>query len=249
LPSVFLSAGNFLSRNYWLFSSKDKGMSNKSGSHVAIVGAGPAGITAAYELSKYGITGDIFESDNVVGGISRTEERDGFRFDIGGHRFFSRSNEVEELWTQMLPESMLVRPRLSRVYYGGKFYDYPLKATNALRNMGVLTALSCISSYALARLRPVKDPESLEEWVTNQFGSKLYSMFFKTYTEKVWGIPCGDIGADWAAQRIKGLSLGEAVRNAILGQKKGKIVKTLIDQSDTRGSVQGIFGSLVRIQL
>lgn len=198
--------------------------------NTIIIGAGPAGLTAAYELSKHGITGTIFEADSVVGGISRTVERDGYRFDIGGHRFFSKSDTVVDLWHEMLPEPMLNRPRLSRVYYGGKFYDYPLKASNALRNMGILTAFSCLASYGIAKHRPNKKPRSFEDWVINQFGYKLYSMFFKTYTEKVWGIPCSEIGADWAAQRIKGLNLGEAVRNAIFGQKKGEVVKTLIDE-------------------
>ena len=197
---------------------------------VSIVGAGPAGLTAAYELSKHGMTGSIFEADSVVGGISRTVERDGYRFDIGGHRFFSKSEEITRLWEEMLPEPMLLRPRLSRIYYGHKFYDYPLRASNALRNMGIATALACLGSYALAKLHPIRNPQSFKQWVINQFGYKLYSMFFESYTEKVWGIPCDEIGADWAAQRIKGLSLGEAVRNALFGQRKGALVKTLVDE-------------------
>ncbi len=199
-------------------------------SDVIIIGAGPAGLTAAYELSKHGISGTIIEADSVVGGISRTVEKDGFHFDIGGHRFFSKSSEIENLWDEMLSEPLLVRPRLSRVYYDGKFYDYPLRAGNALKNMGLLRAISCMGSYGMARLKPLPNPKSLEEWVTNQFGHKLYSMFFKTYTEKVWGMPCSEIGADWAAQRIKGLSLGEAVRNALFGSRNGEVVKTLIDE-------------------
>lgn len=197
---------------------------------VVIVGAGPAGLTAAFELSKHGIRGTILEAENQVGGISKTVEANGFRFDLGGHRFFSKSAEIERMWDEMLSEPMQTRPRMSRIYYNNKFYDYPLKASNALRNMGLVTAASCMASYALARMRPIPDPKSFEEWVTNQFGAKLYFMFFKTYTEKVWGIPCSRIGADWAAQRIKGLSLGEAVRNAIFGQKKGALVKTLIEE-------------------
>lgn len=198
--------------------------------NVVIIGAGPAGLTAAHELTKHGIIGTIVEADSVVGGISRTEKRGDCRFDIGGHRFFTKSEEVMNLWQEMEPEPMLVRPRMSRIYYGGKFFDYPLKAQNALRNLGFATAASCMISYAMARLRPAANPVSLEQWVTNQFGSKLYSMFFKTYTEKVWGIPCSEIGADWAAQRIKGLNLAEAVRNALFGQKKGDIVTSLIDE-------------------
>jgi protoporphyrinogen oxidase len=199
---------------------------------VVIIGAGPAGLTAAYALMKAGhAPGIVVESDNQVGGIARTVEREGYRFDIGGHRFFSKVKQIEDLWDEMLGEPMLRRPRMSRIYYGGKFYDYPLKATNALKNMGFFRAASCMMSYGAARLRPNHNPKNYEEWVTNQFGSKLFNMFFKSYTEKVWGIPCNEIGADWAAQRIKGLSLGEAVRNALFGAKKnGGVVKTLIDE-------------------
>lgn len=202
----------------------------KTTQEVVIIGAGPAGLTAAFELAKHDIGGVILEADTVVGGISRTVERDGYRFDVGGHRFFTKSGEVARLWEEMLPEPMLVRRRLSRIYFGGKFYDYPLKVGNALGNMGALASVQCLASYWAAKARPIRKPGSLEEWVTNQFGAKLYSMFFKTYTEKVWGIPCSEIGADWAAQRIKGLSLGEALRNALLGQKRGGVVKTLIDE-------------------
>jgi protoporphyrinogen oxidase len=197
---------------------------------VVIIGAGPAGLTAAYELSKHGVTGTVFESDEVVGGIARTVERDGYRFDIGGHRFFTKVKEIDRLWDEILGEPMLVRPRLSRIFYGGRFYDYPLRASNALKNMGLLTAAACMLSYGAARLRPVRTPANLEEWVTNQFGAKLFGMFFKSYTEKVWGCSCREIGADWAAQRIKGLSLWGAVRNAVFGKSKGSTVTTLIDQ-------------------
>lgn len=206
-------------------------MSNtKSSPEVVIIGAGPAGLTAAFELSKHGITGTIIEADKVVGGIARTEERNGYRFDIGGHRFFTKAREVKQIWDEVMVEPLLVRPRLSRIYYDNKFYDYPLKASNVLKNMGVWTAASCMMSYAQVRMHPIPDAQSFENWVINQFGSKLYSMFFKTYTEKIWGIPCNDIGADWAAQRIRGLNLGEAVRNMIFGQRKGEVVKTLIDE-------------------
>ena len=197
---------------------------------ILIIGAGPAGLTAAYELSKHGHTGTILEADDVVGGIARTVERDGYRFDIGGHRFFTKVRQIEELWDEMLGEEMLRRPRMSRIYYGGKFYDYPLRATNALKNMGFIRAGTCMLSYFKARVFRNKNPRNYQEWVTNQFGAKLFNMFFKSYTEKVWGIPCTEIGADWAAQRIKGLSLGEAVRNALFGQKRGGIVKTLINE-------------------
>ncbi len=197
---------------------------------VLVIGAGPAGLTAAYELSRHGIGGIVLEADSVVGGIARTVEREGYRFDIGGHRFFTKVKEIERLWDEMLGEPMLTRPRLSRIFYDGKFYDYPLRAGNALKNMGLFTAARCMASYAAARLRPIREPANFEQWVTNQFGSRLYRMFFKSYTEKVWGVPCTQIGADWAAQRIKGLSLGEAVRNAVFGPKRGHVVKTLIDE-------------------
>ncbi len=197
---------------------------------ILIIGAGPAGLTAAWELARLGHTGTILEADHVVGGIARTVERDGYRFDIGGHRFFTKVRQIEELWDEMLAEPMLRRPRMSRIYYGGKFYDYPLRAGNALRNMGFITAAACMLSYFKVRAFPNRNPKNYEEWVTNQFGAKLFNMFFKSYTEKVWGIPCTKIGADWAAQRIKGLSLGEAVRNALFGQKKKGVVKTLINE-------------------
>jgi protoporphyrinogen oxidase len=198
---------------------------------IIVIGAGPAGLTAAYALMKAGRSGIVLESDSVVGGIARTVERDGYRFDIGGHRFFSKVKQIEELWDEMLGEPMLRRPRMSRIFYGGKFYDYPLRASNALRNMGLLRAASCMMSYGKARLLPNRDPKNYQEWVTNKFGAKLFDMFFRSYTEKVWGIPCSQIGADWAAQRIKGLSLAEAVRNAIFGARKnGGVVTTLIDE-------------------
>ena len=201
---------------------------------VAIIGAGPAGLTAAYLLSREGIDVTVLERDpRYVGGISRTVEYKGFRFDIGGHRFFSKSREVEDLWTELLGEDLLHRPRSSRIYYGGKFYAYPLKAGEALRNLGLVESARCVASYAWARLFPVKDPRSFEDWVSNQFGRRLFGIFFKTYTEKVWGMSCREISADWAAQRIKGLSLSSAIRAAILPRRKNAdrsaTIKTLID--------------------
>jgi len=185
-------------------------------------------------LSKDGVPVTVLEADpEYVGGIARTARYKGYHFDIGGHRFFSKSREVEDLWTELLPHDMLDRPRSSRIYYNGKFFAYPLKAFEALRTLGILESIRCVASYAYARLFPVKNPRSLEEWVSNQFGYRLFSIFFKTYTEKVWGMSCKEISADWAAQRIKGLSLTTAVKNAILPQKMPKdsrdVVKTLID--------------------
>ena len=177
-----------------------------------VIGAGPAGLTTAYQLAKAGRSVHVIEQDpTYVGGISRTVDYKGFLFDIGGHRFFSKSKEVVDLWDEILPTDFIDRPRLSRIYYKGKFYAYPLKAFEALRNLGILESFACVASYGLARLRPVKTPRTFHQWVRNQFGERLFSIFFKTYTEKVWGMGCDEISADWAAQRIKGLSLSAAV--------------------------------------
>jgi protoporphyrinogen oxidase len=201
---------------------------------AVIVGAGPAGLTAAYELSKNGQRVVVLESDpQYVGGISRTVEYHGYRFDIGGHRFFSKSREVEDLWTEILGPDMLERPRSSKIYYRGQFFAYPLKSFEALSKLGVMESALCVLSFLKARLKPVRKPKSFEDWVVNEFGKRLFRIFFKTYTEKVWGMSCKDISADWAAQRIKGLTLGAAIRNALLPKWKpkdrAKVVKTLID--------------------
>ena len=179
---------------------------------VAIIGAGPAGLTAGYLLTKRGLSVAIIEKDEAyVGGISRTVEHGGYRFDIGGHRFFSKSQQVVDLWNEILPEDFIQRPRMSRIYYAGKFYSYPLRAFEALWNLGVFRSALCMASFAKAKAFPNRQVKSFEDWTVNQFGHKLYSIFFKTYTEKVWGMPCHEMSADWAAQRIKGLSLWAAV--------------------------------------
>jgi len=201
---------------------------------VAIIGAGPAGLTAAYQLCKEKIKVTVIEADpKYVGGIARTASYKGYHFDIGGHRFFSKSKEVEDLWTELLPNDLLERPRSSRIFYRGKYFSYPLKAVEALFKLGIGEAILCVLSYLRARLFPVKDPRNVEDWVSNQFGRRLYSIFFKTYTEKVWGMSCRDISADWAAQRIKGLSLTSAILNAVLPKRtpkdKSQVIKTLID--------------------
>jgi len=202
---------------------------------VAIIGAGPAGLTAAYLLAKGNQEVVIFEKDpQYVGGISRTESYKGYHFDIGGHRFFSKSKEVEDFWTEILGDEMLERPRSSRIYYNNHFFSYPLVAFEALRKLGIIESGLCVLSYLKAKVFPVKNPTNFEEWVTNQFGKRLFNIFFKTYTEKVWGIPCNEISADWAAQRIKGLSLSSAIFNALFkpnkkATDKDKVIKTLID--------------------
>jgi len=205
---------------------------------VFVIGAGPAGLTAAYCLTKENPSVIVIEKDPVyVGGISRTVEYNGFMFDIGGHRFFSKAKDVVDLWKEILPDDFIERPRLSRIYYGGKYYSYPLSAFEALANLGIFTSAACMLSFGYAKLLPIESPANFHEWVRNQFGEKLFSIFFKTYTEKVWGMSCDDISADWAAQRIKGLDLGVAVMNALkkalLPARKpkagGPVVKTLIE--------------------
>jgi len=200
-----------------------------------VIGAGPAGLTTAYRLAKDGRSVLVLEADpEYVGGISRIVNHNGFLFDIGGHRFFSKSKEIVDLWNEILPDDFIERPRLSRIYYRGKFFSYPLKAFEAFRKLGPVESLACVLSYAKARLSPIKDPKTFHEWVRNQFGERLFSVFFKTYTEKVWGMSCDEISADWAAQRIKGLNLRAAVLDGVrrsLGRsaKGGATAKTLIE--------------------
>jgi len=199
---------------------------------VVIIGAGPAGLTAAYELVvRYGITSTILEADNIVGGISRTVERDGWRFDIGGHRFFTKVKEVEALWHEILSDDdFMLRPRMSRIYYNGKYYDYPLKASNALKNLGIWEAFLCVMSYVWARINPPKDKTTLEGWIVARFGWRLYKHFFKTYNEKLWGVPVNKLPADFAAQRIKNLSLFNAITNALLPKRNQKGITSLIEE-------------------
>src|SRR6266849_8458298 len=168
---------------------------------VAIIGAGPAGLTAGYLLSKEYVPVTILEADpTYVGGIARTAKYKGYHFDIGGHRFFSKSKDVEDLWTELLPDDMLDRPRSSRIFYRDRFFSYPLKAGEALLKLGIFESTRCVLSYFKARVMPVKNPKNFEDWVSNQFGKRLFYTFDKGYTEKVWGMSCKEISADWAAQ-------------------------------------------------
>jgi protoporphyrinogen oxidase len=209
-----------------------------SHSDVFVIGAGPAGLTAAYLLSKHAVPTTVIERDpHYVGGISRTASYNNFLFDIGGHRFFSKSQEVMDLWKEILPEGFIERPRLSRIYYNGTYFSYPLKAFEALNNLGYMESALCVLSYLQAQAFPHEQPTSFHDWVANQFGERLFSIFFKTYTEKVWGMSCDEISADWAAQRIKGLDLWSAMANALRRSiapgkpagKSGGQVKSLIE--------------------
>lgn len=198
---------------------------------VVIIGAGPAGLTAAYQLSKQGISSTVLEADDVVGGIARTTNRDGWMFDVGGHRFFTKVPAVEQLWFEILgEENFLLRPRQSRIFYHGVMFDYPLRAFNALRGLGLIESLRCFLSYAWVHIRPPRDQSSFEGWTASRFGWRLYRTFFKTYTEKVWGIPANEIQADWAVQRIKNLSLMKATLNALLPARRGQTITSLIDE-------------------
>jgi protoporphyrinogen oxidase len=200
---------------------------------AVIIGAGPAGLTTAYELAKRGVTSTVLEASEQVGGLSRTANYRGYRFDIGGHRFFSKVPLINDLWREILGEDFLLRPRISRIYYKQHFFDYPLKPLNALVGLGPIESFLVGLSYLKTKFFHIHDEKTFEQWVSNRFGHRLYQIFFKTYTEKVWGIPCTKISADWAAQRIKNLSLKQALRNALFGAKHGidgQTLTSLIEQ-------------------
>jgi protoporphyrinogen oxidase len=192
---------------------------------IVIIGAGPAGLTAAYELSKENVRSLVIEADDKVGGIARTEVYKGYRFDIGGHRFFTKVGEVEQIWYEILADDFIKVPRLSRIFYQDKFFDYPLSFKNTLSNLGPIGSGLILWSYIKAKVQALivrPEPQTFEEWVTHCFGERLYKTFFKTYTEKVWGIPCNKIQAEWAKQRIKGMSLKAAVINLLFGKSNAK---------------------------
>ena len=202
----------------------------KRGDRVVVIGAGPAGLTAAWLLTKAGYAVTVLEGDDTVGGISRTAVYRGYRFDIGGHRFFTKIQPVEDLWNEILGDEFISVPRMSRIHYDGKYFDYPLKALNALSGLGIINAVRIVFSYLHARFRPSPVEDNFEQWVSNRFGKRLFEIFFKTYTEKVWGIPCTEIRAEWAAQRIQGLSLARAILNATALQRRSPHIKSLINE-------------------
>jgi protoporphyrinogen oxidase len=190
--------------------------------HLMIIGAGPAGLAAARESTLQGTAPTVLEKADRVGGIARTEAYKGYRFDIGGHRFYTQVKEVQAVWQEMLGEDFPAVARMSRIYYRGRFFAYPLELFNTLSNLGPLESLLILLSYLKAKLWPLSQEETFEQWVTNRFGRRLFQTFFQTYTEKVWGIPCHQIQAEWAGQRIKGLSLTSAVSDALLGGNNAK---------------------------
>src|SRR5437763_7591567 len=196
---------------------------------VVVLGGGPAGLTAGYLLSKQGKPVIVLESTDQVGGIARTEVRDGYRFDLGGHRFFTKVKEVDDLWHEIMKEEFLKRPRQSRIYWNDKFLDYPLEGMDVIKKLGPIELLRCGLSYLWAAIKPKGREESFEQWVSNRFGKRLYNHFFKTYTEKLWGVSADEIRAEWAAQRIKGLSFFSAAKSAFFGNKGNKI-KSLISE-------------------
>jgi protoporphyrinogen oxidase len=204
-------------------------MNESSEYPVLIIGAGPAGLTAAYELAKKGKRSILIEKDSVVGGISRTVKYKGYHFDIGGHRFFTKVERVNEMWREVLADDFIKRPRLSHVYYKRKFFNYPIKPLDVVQKLGVWESFLCGLSYAKAKVIKRPKEESFEDYIVNNFGWRLYNTFFKSYTEKVWGIPCTEIKASWAAQRIKGLSLTSLVTTALFGNTGNK-VKSLIEE-------------------
>jgi len=202
----------------------------RAGDRVVVCGAGPAGLTAAYLLGNAGHPVTVLEADGVVGGLARTVEHQGYRFDLGGHRFFTQLPMVQALWEELLGDELLDVPRLSRIYYKGRYFQYPLQVSDVLRGLGPVECARILLSYARARLFPTQPVETFEQWVSNRFGRRLYRLFFKTYTEKVWGVPCTEIRAEWAAQRIQGLSLVRALLSAAPLNRRSGQIKSLIHE-------------------
>jgi protoporphyrinogen oxidase len=229
-------------------------MDTREAGQVVIVGAGPAGLTAAWELARQGVGVAVVEKGEAVGGLARTEQHRGFRFDIGGHRFFTKVGRVEAMWREVLGDDFLRRPRLSRIYYNGRYVSYPLRPWDALRALGPWQAVLVIASYLRWQLAPYRVEDTFEQWVTNRFGRRLFRIFFQTYTEKVWGVSCAELKAEWAAQRIKDLSL----KTALLGMlaRPRTTITTLIEEFDyprlgpgmmwdaVRATVEGLGGTV-----
>jgi protoporphyrinogen oxidase len=199
---------------------------------TVILGGGPAGLTAGYVLAKQGLPVIVLEAENQVGGIAKTAVRDGYRFDLGGHRFFTKVKEVDDLWHEIMKEEFLERPRMSRIYWRDrrgrtKFLDYPLRGPDVIKKLGPVDLTKALVSYLWAAVKPKGKEETYEEWVSNRFGRWLFNQFFKSYTEKVWGVPTSEIRADWAAQRIKNLSFFRAAWSAFFGNKDDKVTSLI----------------------
>lgn len=206
---------------------QDSVATRENDARFIIIGGGPAGLTAAYELVKQGHAPLVLEKLDKVGGIARTESFRGYYFDMGGHRFFTRSPLISRLWHEMLGPDFLTRARLSRIYYRDRFFSYPLKPLNALAGLGLVEGARILLSYLRWHLWPYREVETFEQWVTNRFGKRLFETFFKSYTEKVWGIPTSELKAEWAVQRIQELSLKNAITSMLI--KPEKEIATLID--------------------
>ncbi len=204
-------------------------MSSETSQTTLVLGGGPAGLTAGYLLGKAARDVVVLEADDQIGGLAKTVERDGYRFDLGGHRFFTKAREVDDLWHEVLGDEFLRRPRMSRIYWNNRYLDYPLRGPDVIRKLGPVELARCMGSYLVAAARPKGNEDSLEQWVTNRFGRRLFELFFKSYNEKVWGVPASEIRAEWAAQRIKGLSFFSAARAAFFGNGGNKI-KSLISE-------------------
>jgi protoporphyrinogen oxidase len=216
-------------------SKRLRGIANMHGEQrrlgrVVIMGGGPAGLTAAYELCRSGVPCIVLERESVAGGLAKTVDYKGYRFDLGGHRFFTKIARVQSMWEDLLGSDFLLCPRLSRILYRGRFFYYPLRPLNVFLGLGLWSCIGFLLSYVGARLRRAEPERTFEDWVSNRFGHKLYRAFFKTYTEKVLGVPCANIAADWAAQRIQGLSLPIAIKESLFESKARTTVSSLIDQ-------------------